>query len=161
MLLLAMISTMLYSVLHVGIKYAKQGGERVMFMERERSLLDLFHRQIHGAWYNALQNKTDIIVDDNKLMVVTTRPLLYRTLEVVLAIYLYEPAEQVLYYTEKKDFYNTDYDEDYEPDRDEMIVLFEGGGELSMEYDEEEGVVSIIYQGLQYDMFARCQSGGF
>jgi len=156
MLLLVLVSAMLYSVLNTGIGFARKGEDRLRRVERERSLLELVNRQVHGAWYDRLLNKVWLNVDDNYLEVVTTAPLLNRDAGVVLALYFYDPATDILYYTEKKDFYNPVYDENYRPDRAEMEVLMKRVGGISWVFENDQGLLQLNYGGLEYSMAVRC-----
>ena len=156
MLLLAMVSSMLYSVLNVGIKFSQKGESRLAVMGLERSFLDLLHRQVHGVWYDKRQKKLMIEVKRDLLKMVTTAPLVERDAGLVLAVYLYDPGDGVLYYTEKLDFFNVDYDEDYSPSPDEMIVLLRDVDEIDWQYDEAEGVLAVSYLGRDYQLWPRA-----
>ena len=156
MVLMVIVSSMLYSVLDVGIKFSGKGENRMAVIEVERSLLDLLHRQIHGARYDTKQKKMTISTDDETMKMVTGSPLIERKAGLVLAIYSYDRHDQALYYTEKIDFYNPDYDEDYEPPLAEMIVLVHDVDELDFDYDKEEGVVKVSYLGLEHEFVPRC-----
>ncbi|MBU0485216.1 MAG: prepilin-type N-terminal cleavage/methylation domain-containing protein [Proteobacteria bacterium] len=159
MLLLAVISTMIYSILNVSINFSQKGEKRIMTMERSRSLLDLMHRQIHSAWFDQLQKKTAISYSQNTLKLVTRQPLIYRDLGLALVIYHFEPSTGTLYYAEKKDFYNNDYDEEYVPDPAEMTVLL-SGTDLTIDYDDKEETVTINYLGQEYAFSPRCRLTG-
>lgn len=157
MLIMALVATMLYSVLNLGINFSRKGEVRAREMGRERALLELLHRQIHGAWYDRIQKKVLIGGTGKELKMVTTAPLLYRDQGVVLAIYLYEPKEDILYYTEKIDFFNPTYFQDgFEADRKEMLALVKGVGDIQMEYKAELGQINIISHGRSYDLPVRC-----
>ena len=69
-----------------------------------------------------------------------------------------EPDGDALYYQEKKDFFNVDYNEDYEPDFEEMQFLLETPGPLQFEYDEERKTVTVTYLGSEYE-FAPWSQG--
>lgn len=161
MVLLVMVSSMLYSVLNVGIKFSGKGENRISSIEVERSLLDLLHRQIHGARYDTRQKKMTIRTDDKTMKMVTGSPLIERQAGLVLAIYRYDRHDRILYYTEKVDFYNSDYDADYEPPLAEMTVLVREVDELGFDYDDEGGLVKVSYLGLEHEFVPRCwQSEG-
>lgn len=161
MVLLVMVSSMLYSVLNVGIKFSGKGANKIDSIEVERSLLDLLHRQIHGARYHTSQKEMTISTDGETMKMVTGSPLIERQAGLVLAIYRYDRHDRILYYTEKVDFYNPDYDEDYEPPLAEMTVLVRDVEELLFDYDEGEGLVKFSYLGLEHEFVARCwQSKG-
>jgi len=156
MVLMVMVSSMLYSVLNVSIKFSDKGENKLDALELERSLLDLLHRQVHGARYDTRQKKLMITVDGETLKVVTGAPLIERDAGLVLAIYRYDRNGRSLYYTEKVDFYNPDYDENYEPPLKEMTVLVRDVDELELDYDEVEGVVKVSYLGLEHELVPRC-----
>lgn len=156
-MLLTMVSTMLYSILNVSMKFAARGENKILQIARQGSLLELIHQQVHGAAYSVKQRNVLLSADDKVLKVVTSHALIYRDLAKVLAIYRYDPGADVLYYTEKIDFYNQDYNEDYLPDLAEMIVLMRDVGGLSMQYDEEEAVLTVSYDGGEYEIIPRCR----
>lgn len=156
MLLLVMVTAMLYSVLNVGIKFSQKGEDRLAVIGLERSFLDLLHRQVHGVRYDQRQKKLLIDANNNLLKMVTTSPLVERDAGLVLAAYLYDPGDGVLYYTEKLDFYNVDYDENYSPAPAEMIVLLRGIDEIDWQYDETDGVLAVSYLGQDYEISPRA-----
>jgi len=156
MILLVLISTMLYSVLNAGIGFSRKGEDKLHRVERDRSLLDLLHRQVHGAWYDMSLKKVRLVAEGDYLQLVTTAPLLNRDAGLVLALYFYEPAEDTLYYMEKRDFYNPDYEKDYRPDRSEMEVLMKDVGGISWVFDNDRGLLQVVYGGEDYSLTARC-----
>ncbi len=156
MLLLVMVTSMLYSVLNVGIKFSQKGEERLAVIGLERSFLDLLHRQVHGVWYDRRQKKVMITANKNLLKMVTTSPLVERNAGLVLAVYLYDPGEEVLYYTEKLDFFNIDYDENYSPDPSEMIVMLRDIDQIDWQYAETDGVLAVSYLGQDYEILPRA-----
>ncbi|NTV12761.1 MAG: prepilin-type N-terminal cleavage/methylation domain-containing protein [Desulfobulbaceae bacterium] len=162
MMIMALISTMLYSVLNVGVTFSRKGEMRARQLGRDRALLELLHRQVQGAWYDRLQKKVLISTSANELKLVTTAPLLHRDLGVVLAIYLYDPAADILYYTEKKDFYNPSYQDNFQADKREMLALVKDVGELQLDYKTDLGELNVTYRGRSYDLPVRCwnQEGG-
>lgn len=156
MILMVMVSTMLYSVLNTGIGFARKGEDKLWRIERDLSLLELLHRQVHGAWYDKLLKKVRITAEGDYLQLVTTAPLLNRDAGVVLAIYYYDPAEGTLFYTEKRDFYNPDYEEDYHPERAEMEVLMKDVGGISWAFDNTRGILQVAFGGKEYSLVVRC-----
>ena len=154
--LLGMISTMIYSIMNVAIRASHKGEKQLLVNARQQGLLDLLHRQISSAWYDP-QTKVPIIsTDGDTLRVVTRVPLINRSAELVLAVYRYDQADQILYYLEKKDFYNIDYTENYQPDFKEMTALSKIESAIAMEYDPETRYVSIDYAGNQHTFYPRC-----
>jgi len=156
-LLLAIISSMIYSVLNAGIRFSEQGERKIVSLERKLGLLNLLQRQVQGGWYDEKQNKVVISADENLLRIVTTSPLLYPDAGVVMAFYRIEAGTEALYYQEKRDFYNIDYNEDYEPDFEEMQLLLAEPGPLQFEYDEENKTVRVTYLGSEYEFSPWCQ----
>jgi prepilin-type N-terminal cleavage/methylation domain-containing protein len=156
MVLLVMVTSMLYSVLNVGIKFSDKGEKRIGIIEQERSLLDLLHKQVHGVWYNRQQRKLMITGDGETLKLVTSSPLIEHQAGLVLAIYRYDRHDKILYYTEKVDFYNPDYDEDYEPSLREMTILVPDIEDIDLEFDEDEGLVKVSFLGLEHELVPRC-----
>lgn len=155
-LLLTMISVMIYSVLNVGIKFSHQGETRLLSLAREQGFLALLHQQIGSAVYDLRERKVEISVDDDMLRIVTKRPLFYQDAGIVLAIYRFNADEQTIFYTEKKDFYNPDYDTDYLPGLDEMFAIITSAKDFLIEQDTESGVVTVEYEDGQYTFRPRC-----
>jgi prepilin-type N-terminal cleavage/methylation domain-containing protein len=114
--LVTMISAMIYSVLHVGITFSHKGETRLLSLAREQGFLSLLHQQINSVLYNQQRREVEIYTDDESLRLITKRPLMYRDVDVVLAIYRFNASDRTVYYIEKKDFYNPDFDQDYLPD---------------------------------------------
>lgn len=155
-LLLGMISAMIYSVLNAGIRFSDQGGRRLQTIARESGFLSLLHRQVRSALYDSRKRAVAISSDTDLLRIVTRSPLLYRAGGVVLAVYRFEDGGHQVYYTEKRDFYNIDYGEDYTPGPDEMIDLVTLDESVSVSYDAEAGSVSVEYGDKQYILYPRC-----
>lgn len=155
MLLLAMVTSMLYSMLNVGIKFSRKGEERLASLEVERSLLEILHRQVHGVWYDKTEKKAMISSERDMLKLFTTSPLLDHHAGLVLAVYWYDAGARTLYYTEKNDFFNSDYGEDYFPAADEMTVLLGDADDLDWQFDDSEGVLTVSYQGNSHEMWPR------
>lgn len=166
MVLLAMVAVMIYSILNVGIKFADQGGRKILAMERKYGFLILVERQIASAVYDPVKKKILMSADEDVFKVVTRNPFVYPEAGVVLAIYRYNAAERAIYYTEKRDYYNIDYaiksagdvgTADYVPDLEEMTVLAEDEEPFSVLYDEEAGPeVIFTYRGEEYALVPRC-----
>lgn len=157
-LLLAMVSVMLYSVLNVGIKFSAQGSRRVLAMEREYGLLNLLKSQISSAVYDYKTKKLLISSADDIFRLVTRNPYIYENAGIVLAIYRYNSSEQAIYYSEKRDYYNTDYPYDkYVPDFDEMTILSRNISSFAVTYDQDTGPeVDITYEGQNYSVVPKC-----
>ena len=155
-ILLGMITVMIYSVLNVGIKFSDKGERALVRTVRQHGLLNLLYRQIVSAYYDNVQRKVIVSGEGEVLRVVTRSPLRYRSAGVVLALYRYDPAEQVLYYSEKRDYYNIDYNEEYLPDFDTMLVLASGVPSLSFEVDEDTQKVAVVFGNETFDIQPRC-----
>lgn len=156
-LLLAVISTMIASVLGTGIKFAGKGERRILAFERAHGFLKTLHGQVRSAYFDEQQRKFLISADGNILKLVTREPILYRGAGPVLAIYRYNEDKGSLYYTEKRDYYNVDYDDDYVPDFDEMNFLLHTGKPPDLEYDEETGAVTVRFADNEYVFYPRCE----
>ncbi len=162
-LLLAMVSAMIYSVLHTGIRFSSQGERRILAVERRQGLATLLFMQVESAWYDPVRKDVVVAGDGELLRLVTGYPLLHREAGVVLAIYRYDPASATLYYTEKRDYYNIDYDDEFLPAYDEMLVLARGIAPVSLAVDEEEKTVAVQLGGTLFEVRPRCarpHSGG-
>lgn len=159
MLILVLVSAMLYSVLNASIKFSDKGESRITIIEQERSFLDLLRRQVHGIHFDTKQKKLQISAEGNLLKMVTSTSIIERDAGLVLAIYVNDPDEGVLYYTEKVDFYNVDYDDDFQPSPDEMVLLMKEVPGLGLQYAEEDGTLKVTYAGQEYDLFPRCWQG--
>lgn len=157
-LLLAMVSSMIYSILNVSIKFTEKGESQILQMEREHGLLTLLQRQITSAWYDKKQKKVPLSADEHLLRVVTRQSMLYPYNKLVLALYHYDSGNRTLYYTEKRDFYNSDYDEDYVPEPDDMIVLMENCPSLTFTYEDDSSSVTVVYDEKEFEFTPWCQT---
>jgi len=119
-------------------------------------LLDLLRRQVHGILYDSKKKQLQIYAEGNLLKMVTSTSIMERDAGMVLAIYVNDPDEGVLLYSEKVDYYNIDYDDVYQPDPDEMVVLMRDVQGLEIQYAEEDGTLKVTYAGLEYELFPRC-----
>ena len=156
-LLLAMISVMIYSVLNVGVRFSEKGEKKLLAMEREHGLAGLLHRQVKGGWYDEKRKKVVLSADEDILRIVTRAPLLYPSAGVVLAVYRYSPGEKALYYQEKRDYYLSDHDDEYVPDYEDMFLLMADMDSFSVEYDEPSRVVAIKLNEREYEFTAWCR----
>ncbi|MFZ5765954.1 MAG: PulJ/GspJ family protein [Thermodesulfobacteriota bacterium] len=156
-LLLAMVSTMIYSILNVSITFSEKGEKRILALERKLGLLGLLERQVKCAVYDDRRKEVAMSADDTIFRLTTRAPLLYARAETVLAVYRFDPNSNVLYYLEKRDFYNADYEGDYIPDFEEMTVLIPDSPPLSFSYEEGESAVLIIVDGEEHVFTPWCQ----
>jgi prepilin-type N-terminal cleavage/methylation domain-containing protein len=152
MLLLSMVATMIYSILNVSIRFTDKGGKNLVAMSREHAFLDLLRRQMSAAWLDEKQRRPIVRSEDGVTTIVTRNPLLLPNGGTVLAVYRVNEEERAVYYTEKRDFYNIDYDEEYEPQFEEMMALFPLEAELTMEVDEETSVLTVVYGDKEFEL---------
>ena len=156
-LLLTMISAMIYSVLNVGIKFSHQGETRLLALAKEQGFLALLHQQIGSAVYNRQKKQVEISADDDMLRIVTKHSLFSHDAGLVLALYRFNADERTVFYTEKIDFYNPDFDTDYRPDFDEMFAIVATEKDFQLEYDSESGQLTLVYEDGQYTFTPRCR----
>ncbi|HIJ78342.1 MAG: prepilin-type N-terminal cleavage/methylation domain-containing protein [Desulfobulbaceae bacterium] len=149
-LLLAMVSTMIYSVLKAGIDFNGKGEDKLQRLAQEQGLVGLLRRQVRGAIYDQQQRRPMISAGPDTLRLVTNQSLLAGESNTVLAVYRYNEADSALYYLEKKDFYNSDYDEDFQPNVEEMTRLLTTSFPLALGYEQESGQVTLEYNERQY-----------
>jgi len=147
---------MIYSVLHVGIAFSHKGETRMLSLAREQGFLSLLHQQVNSVLYDQQHRKVEISTDNESLRLITKRPLMYRDVDVVLAIYRFNASDRTVYYLEKKDFYNLDFDEDYLPDFDEMLALISTENDFLLEYDPDNGGVTVEFENSSYTFTPRC-----
>jgi len=112
---------------------------------------------VHGGWYDERQKKVIVSAEENVLRIVTTAPLLYPEAGVVAAFYRFDSNEEALYYQEKRDFFNIDYDDQYQPDFEDMHLLLEDAGPLEFGYDEDSNVVQVTFMGEEYEFLPWCR----
>ena len=155
-LLLGMTAAMIYSVLNVSIAFFGKGDRQILALEQKQGFVDLLFEQVNSAWYDRQHRKVMISADGEMLKIFTRHPLLYRQSGVVLAVYRYNPDDKTLYYLEKRDFYNIDYNDEYIPDFEDMRYLLKTDRPISMTYDEESGQVTLTYGEKQYAFVPKC-----
>ena len=162
MVLLAMVSTMIYSVLNLGINFSARGGKHLEILSREKNLLSLLRRQVNGAWYDLRFSKALISGGGGVLRIVTREPLLHRSAGSVLAVYRVNAAEQALYYLEKIDYFNTAYGDEYLPDFREMEKMYSYGADrpVTLAYDSEKSMVIVGLDGEEFSFVPKCLPPG-
>ena len=158
--LLGMVSTMIYSVLNVGITFSARGGKHLETLSREKNLLSLLRRQVNGAWYDLRFGRVEISGGDGVLRIVTRQPLLHRDAGSVLAVYRVNAAEQALYYLEKKDYFNTDYGEKYLPDFSEMVKMYGGERPVALAFEPAQSRVTVTLGGEAFAFSPKCLPPG-
>ncbi|MCK9294777.1 MAG: prepilin-type N-terminal cleavage/methylation domain-containing protein [Desulfobulbaceae bacterium] len=155
--LLAMVSSMIYSILNVSIRFSEKGDKTILLLEREQGLIGILQRQIKNGWYDEQKKEVAIAADETMLRIITRAPLLYPLAGVVLAVYRFDPESATLYYLEKRDFYNIDYGDDYLPAFEDMQVLVEDCRPLSFSYGEDSSSVTLVYDGKEFNFTPWCQ----
>ena len=158
--LLGMVSTMIYSVLNVGITFSARGEKHLETLSREKNLLSLLRRQVNAAWYDTRFSKVLITGGDGVLRIVTRQPLLHRSAGTVLAVYRVNAAEQTLYYLEKKDYFNADYGEQYLPDFSEMEKMYSADQLVGLAYDPQQSKVTVTLGGEEFAFVPKCLPPG-
>ena len=158
--LLGMVSTMIYSVLNVGINFSARGGKHLESLAREKNLLSLLRRQVNGAWYDLRFGKVLITGRDGVLRIVTRQPLLHRKAGSVLAVYRINEAEQALYYQEKMDYFNTEYGENYLPDFSGMAKIYTADHPVALTYEPEKSRVVVNLDGEAFAFVPKCLPPG-
>ena len=157
MILVTMVSVMIYSILNVGIEFSAKGDKKILEIEQQYGFLTLLKRQVSSTLYHEKQKKLLIYADDDLFRIVTRNPFIYRSAGVVLAIYRYDSGSETVYYTEKRDYYNTDYDEEYVPDFEDMIELARNKESFSISYEEEMGPeVFLELNDKEYVLLPKC-----
>ncbi len=74
-----------------------------------------------------------------------------------MAIYRYDSKGDILYYTEKKDFYNPTYFQgDFQVEPKDNLVLLKDVGKIHLEYKSDLGELNVTYRGQEYDLVVRC-----
>ena len=158
--LLGMVSTMIYSVLNVGITFSARGRKHLETLSREKNLLSLLRRQVNGAWYDLRFGRVEITGGDGVLRIVTRQPLLHRNVGSVLAVYRVNPSEQALYYLEKKDYFNTDYGEKYLPEFSEMEKMYAAEKPVALAYEPGQNRVTVTLGGEAFAFVPKCLPPG-
>lgn len=144
-LIFSMISVLIFSMLDRSFTFTTKGEERVLAVERHYGLINLVRRQVQGAWYDPQQKKMRISsATEHQFALITSSSMLYGPAALVMAFYEFDPDEAILYYTERRDFYNPDYRDEF-PDRDEMIPLLKPEGLFSLQADPDSDFVTLRY----------------
>lgn len=155
LLLLAITTSMIYSMLNRSIFFADKGESKTAAIEEQYALVSLLQRQVQSGWYDPRTKKVVIAGEENFLRLATAIPFQARPGQVVMAFYRYNPEEKTLYYLEKKDFYNADYAE-LVPDYSEMTALLTTTRALNLGYDEEGTTVTLDFGGHTYEFQPWC-----
>lgn len=156
MVMLTMLASMVYSVLHAGIGLAEKGDDRLVELQRQQGLVALLQRQVRSSQYLETTKKINILADGGLLKIITDSSVFFPEGGLVLAVYRYDRAGDRIYYLEKRDYYNVDYGDDYVPDFSEMMVLLEDSGEIDFIYDEDEEILRLQYQDQKIEFKPWC-----
>ena len=151
MVMLTMLASMVYSVLHAGIGLAEKGEALLVELQQEQGLIALLQRQVRSCRYGEVSKKIDIMAEGGLLKIITRASVLFPGGGLVLAVYRYDSDHNRIYYLEKRDYYSADYGEDYVPDYSEMMVLLEDSGEVEFTYDDEEDTLHLKYLGQEIE----------
>ena len=155
-LLLGLVSTMIYSMFDVSIRFSSKGEKRLEEMAREQGLLELIGHQVNDAWHDVKMRRIRAVKKGDTFQLYTRFPLLHRDAGLVLAIYRYDEEDHALYYTEKRDFYNADYTPDFVPDLDEMRLLGRFTRPLTLAYATGSDTVTVGFGDDHYQFVPRC-----
>lgn len=155
LLLLTIASTMIYSMLNRSIFFADKGDKKTRAIEEQYALVSLIQRQVQSGWFSPRTKKVIISGEKDFLRLATATPFQAGPGQVVMAFYRYNPENSTLYYLEKKDFYNPDYDEMI-PEYNEMIALVTATRGLSLDFDEESYRVTLTYGAQSYEFKPWC-----
>ena len=155
MLLLAMVATMVYSILNRAMVFHAKGEEKVSAIEKRQGLLALLQRQVRSGWYDERLARVVLKGEDDTVWLVTRAPLLYPEQGTVLAIYRLDRENGVLYYMEKRDFYIPE-NRELVPDFVDMSPLLRDTGDMDLFFDEERGCLCLRWQEKSYDFWPWC-----
>lgn len=158
--LLGMVSTMIYSVLKVGINFSARGGKHLEALSREKNLLSLLRRQVNSAWYDLRLGRAEISGGDGVLRIITRQPLLHGNAGTVLAVYRVNAGEQALYYLEKKDYFHTEYGEKYLPAFSDMEKIYAADQPVALAFDAEQSRVLVSLGGEEFAFVPKCLPPG-
>ena len=155
-LIFSMISVLVFSILERSFVFSSKGEAHVREIEQQYGLINLVRRQVQGAWFDQKLKKIAISSEtDNRLALITTSSLMYAPSTLVVAFYEFDPDESILYYTERKDFYNTDY-KDMPPEPADMIPLLNVDGLFSLQADPDSDFVTLIYKNREHVFHPFC-----
>ncbi len=155
-LIFSMISTLIFSILDRSFAFTAKGEARVLEIERHYGLIHLIRRQVQGAWFDQKLKAIQISSEtENRLTLTTTASLMHEDSTLVMAFYTFDPTTATLYYTERKDFYNTDYKHE-PPSLTEMIPLLTIEEPFSLQADPDSDFVILTYKGQEYIFHPFC-----
>ena len=152
----SLISMLIFSILDRSFVFTAKGEARVLEIEQQYGLINLVRRQVQGAWFDQRQKKIQMSSEtENRFALITTSSLMYNSSVLVMAFYEFDPRASILYYTERKDFYNTGYSS-MPPEVTEMIPLLHVDGAFSLQADPDSDFVVLRYKEKKYVFHPFC-----
>ena len=156
MLIFSMISVLIFSILDRAALFTTKGEAQVRAIEQQYNLVSLIRRQVQGAWIDTATKKVRLQQPtDQQFSIITTASIMYPSPTLVIAFYDFDPESGVLYYSERRDFYNPDYSDQF-PEREEMITLLTTTSAFQLQMPEESSSVSLTFAGEQYTFHPMC-----
>jgi len=153
MAVLVVVMTMMYQAMSAGIGFSDRGRARIDELERHSAIVDLLHRQIYAAMYDADKRGTSLKVEEDQLSFVSQVPLIAAHGPVFVN---YRVDSGRLYYLERRDYFNEDYWEE-EPSLRDMLILMDDAGDLAFaESEDPPGGVTVSHDGESYTVYPRC-----
>jgi prepilin-type N-terminal cleavage/methylation domain-containing protein len=155
-LIFSMISVLIFSILDRSAAFTAKGDKRVRTLEQNYNLSSLIRRQVQGAWIDQKQQKAGINqLSDLQISIITTSSIMYPPTTLVIAFYDFDEESGTLFYTERRDFYNQDYNDQFPP-IEEMIPLLVTDQPFRLQTTEESNLVSLTLAGKQYTFHPFC-----
>jgi prepilin-type N-terminal cleavage/methylation domain-containing protein len=151
-----LISALVFSILDRSFVFSAKGEARVLEIEQQYGLINLVRRQVQGAWFDQKRKKVHISSEtENRFALITTSSLMYSPSVLVMAFYEFDPRDSMLYYTERRDFYNLDY-RDEPPATEDMIPLLHIEGDFSLQADPDSDFVILLFKNKKYVFHPFC-----
>lgn len=153
-LIFSMISVLIFSILDRSVVFTAKGEKRVRSLEQHYSLTNLVRKQVQGAFIT----KSTITINtpsDHQFSIITTASIMYPPSTLIVAFYDFDPQTGILYYTERRDFYNLEYGEQF-PAIEEMIPLLTSSAPFSLERQEDSNWVTLKLAGKTYTFHPFC-----
>ncbi len=155
-LIFSMISVLIFSILDRSALFTTKGEEQVRKLEQHYNLTLLVRRQVQGAWIDPATKSPNINqLSDQQFSVITTSSIMYPAASLILAFYEFDPDTGTLYYTERRDFYNPDYNDNFPP-QDDMIPLLKTDKPFQLYTGEDSSLVTLVLAGKEYRFYPMC-----
>lgn len=155
-LMFSMISVLIFSMLDRSFVFTAKGEAQVLRLEQQYGLINLVRRQVQGAWLDPKQKKVHLNSENEyQFSIITTSSLMFQGSPLVIAFYEFNPGDATLYYTERKDYYNPDYVDQF-PDLEEMIPLLHVPEPFSLQADAESDFVTLFFNNEHYIFHPFC-----